>query len=38
VLTNMLRLKNVDTNLEMMLKAVIIVVAVWLQQSTRREA
>jgi ribose transport system permease protein len=37
VLTNMLRLKNVDTNLEMMLKAVIIVVAVWLQQSTRRE-
>jgi ribose transport system permease protein len=38
VLTNMLRLKNVDANLEMMLKAVIIVVAVWLQQSTRREA
>jgi ribose transport system permease protein len=38
VLTNMLRLKNVDTNLEMMLKAVIIVVAVWLQQSTGREA
>ena len=38
VLTNILRLKNVDTNLEMMLKAVIIVVAVWLQQSTRREA
>ena len=38
VLTNILRLKNVDTNLEMMLKAVIIVVAVWLQQGTRKEA
>ncbi|HYE23849.1 MAG TPA: ABC transporter permease [Clostridia bacterium] len=32
VLTNILRLNNVDSNLEMMLKAVIIVTAVWLQQ------
>lgn len=32
VLTNTLRLNNVDSNLEMMLKAVIIVAAVWLQQ------
>lgn len=32
VLTNILRLNNVDSNLEMMLKAVIIVGAVWLQQ------
>ena len=32
VLTNMLRLNNVDSNTEMMLKAVIIVAAVWVQQ------
>ncbi len=32
VLTNILRLNNVDTNLEMVLKAVIIVGAVWIQQ------
>ena len=32
VLTNVLRLNNVDSNLELMLKAVIIVAAVWLQQ------
>jgi ribose transport system permease protein len=31
-LTNVLRLNNVDSNLEMVLKAVIIVAAVWLQQ------
>jgi ribose transport system permease protein len=32
VLTNVLRLNNVDSNLEMVLKAVIIIAAVWLQQ------
>ena len=32
ILTNMLRLNNIDSNTEMMLKAVIIVVAVWIQQ------
>lgn len=32
VLTNVLRLNDVDSNLELMLKAVIIVAAVWLQQ------
>jgi ribose transport system permease protein len=32
ILTNMLRLNNVDSNTEMMLKAVIIIVAVWIQQ------
>lgn len=32
ILTNMLRLNNVDSNTEMMLKAVIIILAVWLQQ------
>lgn len=32
VLTNMLRLKNVDSNLEMMIKAVIIVLAVAMQR------
>lgn len=31
-LTNLLRLNNVDSNLEMVLKAIIIVGAVWLQQ------
>jgi ribose/xylose/arabinose/galactoside ABC-type transport system permease subunit len=32
ILTNMLRLNNVDSNTELMLKAVIIVAAVWIQQ------
>lgn len=32
ILTNMLRLNNVDSNTELMLKAVIIVAAVWVQQ------
>jgi ribose transport system permease protein len=32
ILTNMLRLNNVDSNTESMLKAVIIVAAVWIQQ------
>jgi len=37
ILTNMLRLNNVDSNTEMMLKAVIIIAAVWIQQfDTRR--
>jgi ribose transport system permease protein len=35
VLTNMLRLNNVDSNVEMMLKAVIIVLAVTVQRRTR---
>lgn len=33
VLTNILRLNNVDNNLEMIAKAVIILIAVWLQQA-----
>jgi len=33
ILTNMLRLNNVDSNSELMLKAVIIVAAVWIQQA-----
>jgi len=37
VLTNMLRLKNVDSNVEMMVKAVIIVVAVALQKQRKSE-
>ena len=32
ILTNMLRLNNVDSNTELMLKAVIILAAVWIQQ------
>jgi ribose transport system permease protein len=32
VLTNALRLNNVDSNLELILKAIIIIAAVWLQQ------
>jgi ribose transport system permease protein len=32
ILTNMLRLNNVDSNTEMMLKAIIIIGAVWIQQ------
>ncbi len=37
VLTNMLRLKNVDSNVEMMIKAVIIVLAVVVQRRAARE-
>jgi ribose transport system permease protein len=37
VLTNMLRLNNVDSNVEMMLKAVIIVLAVTISRSNRAE-
>jgi len=36
VLTNVLRLNNIDSNLEMVLKAVIIIAAVWLQQGGER--
>ncbi|HEX6895855.1 MAG TPA: ABC transporter permease [Bryobacteraceae bacterium] len=32
ILTNMLRLNNVDSNTELILKAVIIIAAVWIQQ------
>jgi ribose transport system permease protein len=35
VLTNILRLNNIDSNLEMMLKAVIIIGAVWIQKRGR---
>ena len=35
VLTNVLRLRMVDSNVELMVKAVIIIVAVWLQRSDR---
>ena len=35
VLTNILRLRLIDSNLELMIKAVIIVTAVWLQSSRR---
>lgn len=38
ILTNILRLNNIDTNIEMMIKAVIIVGAVWLQQAGRKES
>jgi ribose transport system permease protein len=37
ILTNLLRLNNVDSNVEMMLKAVIIILAVTLQKRTSRE-
>jgi ribose transport system permease protein len=37
ILTNVLRLNNIDANLEMMVKAVIILGAVWLQQAGRKE-
>jgi ribose/xylose/arabinose/galactoside ABC-type transport system permease subunit len=37
VLTNMLRLKNVDSNVEMMVKAVIIVLAVAVQRVRHAE-
>ena len=33
VLTNVLRLNNVDSNVEMMIKAAIILGAVWLQRT-----
>ena len=36
VLTNMLRLNNVDSNVEMMIKAVIIVLAVAVQHERSR--
>jgi ribose transport system permease protein len=35
VLTNVLRLRMVDSNVELMIKAVIIIVAVWLQRRDR---
>ncbi len=35
VLTNVLRLRMVDSNIELMIKAVIIIVAVWLQRRDR---
>jgi ribose transport system permease protein len=35
VLTNMLRLNNVDSNVEMMIKAVIIVLAVVVQREDK---
>ena len=35
ILTNILRLKMVDSNVEFMIKAVIIVVAVWAQSRKR---
>jgi len=38
ILTNILRLNNVDNNLEMIAKAVIIVGAVWLQQTGKEKA
>ena len=37
ILTNILRLKNVDSNVEMMVKAVIIVLAVAIQKSGKKE-
>ena len=38
LLTNVLRLRMVDSNLELMIKAVIIIVAVWLQRRGRSTA
>jgi ribose transport system permease protein len=38
VLTNVLRLRMVDSNVELMIKAVIIIVAVWLQRRDRSPA
>lgn len=38
ILTNTFRLKGVDINIEMMAKAVIIVVAVWLQMPRQRKS
>jgi ribose/xylose/arabinose/galactoside ABC-type transport system permease subunit len=35
ILTNMLRLKNVDSNVEMMIKAIIIVLAVAIQKQRK---
>ena len=37
VLTNTLRLRNVDANVEMMAKALIIIAAVWLQQAGKEQ-
>ena len=37
ILTNILRLKNVDSNVEMMVKAVIIVLAVAIQKSGKKD-
>ena len=38
ILTNILRLNNVDNNLEMIIKAIIIVAAVRLQQAVKESA
>ena len=38
ILTNILRLNNVDANVEMMFKAVIILGAVWLQQAGKEQS
>jgi ribose transport system permease protein len=38
ILTNILRLNNVDNNLEMIAKATIILIAVWLQQAGKESA
>ena len=38
IVTNILRLNNVDNNLELIAKAVIIVAAVWLQHSAKESA
>jgi len=38
ILTNLLRLRLIDANMEFMIKAVIIVVAVWLQSSRKARA
>jgi len=38
ILTNILRLNNVDNNLEMIAKAGIILAAVWLQQAGKEAA
>ena len=35
ILTNVLRLRLIDTNLELMIKAAIIVTAVWLQSNKK---
>jgi ribose transport system permease protein len=37
ILTNLLRLRLIDSNLELMIKAVIIVTAVWLQAAKRQK-
>ena len=35
ILTNILRLNNIDSNLELIVKAIIIIAAVWLQQKSK---